>query len=150
MRHTLSTLAVTALLFGCGGAAPAVDPPSGPPTVPTIDAPAEIPDLPATKAVEQSQGGEYWAVYLAVDADQKSPAMQAAVAALHGQGLVLGKTFGLGALDCDVGAADALKRPGEHVAAAAYFASEADARSFAKEQATPALGVVRIKAMCRD
>jgi hypothetical protein len=132
MRPTLSTLAVTALLFGCGAA------------------PAELPDLPATKAVEQTQGGQYWAVYLAADADQRAPAMQAAVDALQGQGLVLGQTFGLGALDCDVGAADALKRPGEHVAAAAYFASEADARSFAKEQATPALGVVQIKAMCRD
>ena len=80
----------------------------------------------------------------------RSPAMLAAVDALQAQGLVLGQTFGLGALDCDVGAADALKRPGEHVAAAAYFASEADARSFAQEQATPALGVVQIKAMCRD
>ena len=145
MRYTVPMLATTAFLLGCGGAAPAVAPPS----VPT-DAPAEIPDLPATKAVEQTQGGEYWAVYLAADADRSAPAMQAAVDALQGQGLVLGKTFGLGALDCDVGAADALKRPGEHVAAAAYFASEADARSFAKAQATPALGVVQIKAMCRD
>ena len=53
MRPTLSTLAVTALLFGCGAA------------------PAELPDLPATKAVEQTQGGQYWAVYLAADADQE-------------------------------------------------------------------------------
>jgi hypothetical protein len=146
MRYTVPMLATTAFLLGCGGAAPAV----APPNIPATDAPAEIPDLPATKAVEQTQGGEYWAVYLAADADRSAPAMQAAVDALQGQGLVLGKTFGLGALDCDVGAADALKRPGEHVAAAAYFASEADARSFAKAQATPALGVVQIKAMCRD
>lgn len=138
MRYTLPMLATTALLLGCGGAAPAVD------------APAEIPDLPASKAVEQTQGGQYWAVYMAADADQKAPAMQAAVDALQGQGQVLGQTYGLGALDCDVGAAEALKRPGEHVAAAAYFSTEADARSFAKEQATPALGIVQIKAMCRD
>lgn len=148
MRHILSRLAATTFLLGCGGVAPAPAP--APANDPASDTPAEIPDLPATKAVEQTQSSAYWAVYLAADADQKAPAMQAAVDALQGQGLVLGKTFGLGALDCDVGAADALKRPGEHVAAAAYFATEADARSFAKEQATPALGVVQITAMCRD
>jgi hypothetical protein len=150
MRFTLPMLATTALLLGCGGAAPAVDPPSAAPSVPVTDAPAEIPDLPASKAVEQTQGGQYWAVYMAADADQKAPAMLAAVGALQGQGLVLGQTYGLGALDCDVGAAEALKRPGEHVAAAVYFSTEADAQSFAKEQATPALGIVQIRAMCRD
>jgi hypothetical protein len=111
---------------------------------------AGLADAAAAKAVAQKQGGTYWAAYLAKGASQDEPAMKAAVDAATARGLVFGVTFGFGSLACDEGAAAALKASGETKAIAAYFASEADAKAFAATVVPAPLGVVKIKAMCRD
>ena len=107
-------------------------------------------DATASKAVEQDHGKEYWAVYLAKGANQDEPSMKAAIQALSSRGLVFGKTFGVGSLGCDVGAAAALKEKDDTLAIAAYFKTEADAKAFAATLQPAPLGVVKIKASCRD
>lgn len=107
-------------------------------------------DATAGKAVEQKQGSDYWAVYTVRAAKMDDPAVKASIGALTKRGLQLGKTFGFGSLGCDVGAAAALKASDDTNAVGVYFATQADAKAFAATLDTPALAVVKIKAMCRD
>lgn len=116
-------------------------------------APKESPstvDSTASKAVAQKHGGEYWAVYVAKGVKQDEPAVKALVETLTKRGLELGSTMGFGSLGCDVGAAAALKEKDDTNALAVYFSSETDAKAFSLTLKPPALGVVKIKAMCRD
>ncbi len=115
---------------------------------PTSDAPAG--DATAGKAVEQKHGEEYWAVYTAKGASQDEPAVKASIEDLTKRGLELGKAFGWGSLGCDLGAAAALKEKDDLNALGVYFANEKDANAFAATLKPAALGVAKIKAMCRD
>ena len=103
----------------------------------------------AAKAVAQKQGDEVWAVYTA-KGTLEDPAVKASIEALKKRGFEFGKTFGHGSLGCDQGAAKALNEPDTTNAVAVYFANEADAKAFAPTVTPPALGIAKIKAMCRD
>jgi len=113
-------------------------------------APPPSSDPTAGKAVAQKHGGDYWAVYTAKGAKQDEPAVKASIDALTKRGLEFGQTFGFGSVECDVGAAAALKAGKEANVLGVYFANEADAKAFAATLAPGALGIVKIKAMCRD
>ncbi len=166
MFRTLSLVSSLLFLLACSGktnppaaadnTTPAATTTSAPastpaPTSTTASAPTTATSTAAApKAVEQKQGEEYWGVYLAAGKDQKAPEMQEATKTLEGLGLKLGITFGVGALNCDVGAAEALKMADDTLAVATYFATEADAKAFAATLTKPALATAKIKAMCRD
>jgi hypothetical protein len=103
-----------------------------------------------TTAVKQTQGQEYWAVYVVEGAKQDEPAVKASIDALTKRGLEFGSTMAFGSLGCDLGSAAALKAPDSTNALGVYFANKADADAFAATLTPTALATVKIKAMCRD
>jgi hypothetical protein len=99
-----------------------------------------------------THGGESWALYLAVVpyGGERSPEMNAAdgAAAEAGYGSV-----GPQDLACDQGAAEALGRVGDWVAAAVYFETEAQAsqaRSAFEARDHPVVGIVHVTNYCLD
>ena len=128
------------------------------PPTPAAALPTALPTAPSRSAAEaatprpvaQRQGGQYWAVYTALGDTQEVPAVKASIAELKRRRFEFGVTFGFGSLGCDLGAARALKASDEANAVGVYFATEAEARAFAATVTPPALGVARIKALCRD
>jgi hypothetical protein len=116
-------------------------------TTPTTAAPA----LPPEAVV--SQGSRTWAVYIAVvpPGAYDDPA----IAGAHAATAALGYSSGPGAsnLACDQGAPEALGLPGDSLAVALYFATEADAarvrRAF-EDRGDPVVGVVPVTMFCLD
>lgn len=99
-----------------------------------------------------TQGGQSWALYLAVVpyGGESSPEMTAANAAAAEAGY---GGAGPSDLACDQGAAEALGRQGNWVAAAVYFETEgqaAQARSAFEARDHPVVGVVRVTNYCLD
>jgi hypothetical protein len=149
-RLPVLLLVVAGLASGCGGSSSSGDAAASP--TPASSSGTERPtirpsgSLPPEAAA--TQGGKYYAVFLAVAADAKDPSLAAAQVAAN----ALGYQGGVGDVNCTPGARTALnlKDNAHYTAYSIFFATNQQAQDFLNSYSGKVVGTAYVTAGCLD
>jgi hypothetical protein len=144
-------LAVAGLLAGCGGSSGSVATGASPSATPHLAVGTERPTarpsgtLPPEAAA--TQGGKYYAVFLAVAGDANDPSLADA----QSRAKALGYQGGVGELNCTPGARTALNlENGNYTAYSIFFMTAEQAQTFVNAYSAHIVGTAYVTAGCLD
>jgi hypothetical protein len=146
-RRTGALLAAAALLAGCGGSSGAVAADARPSVTVGTERPTDRPSGSLPPEAGATQGGKYYAVFLAVAGDANDPSLAEA----QNKAKALGYEGGVGDLNCTPGARAALHlENGDYTAYSIFFTTAQQAQSFVSAYPAHVVGTAYVTAGCLD
>jgi hypothetical protein len=152
MHHVTRLLAaitvVAALTAGCGGSSEADQTAASSPSAAGTERPTARPSGSLPPEAAATQGGKYYAVFLAVATDVKDPSLTEA----QDRARALGYEGGVGDVNCTPGARTALNLSdsGDFTAYSIFFATAQQAQDFVNAYGGHLVGTAFITAGCLD
>jgi hypothetical protein len=135
------------MLAGCGGSSGAVAAGSSPSAAVGTERPTARPSGSLPPEAGATQGGKYYAVFLAVAGDANDPSLAAA----QNRAKALGYEGGVGDLNCTPGARSALHLDsGDYTAYSIFFTTAEQAKSFVNAYPAQVVGTAYVTAGCLD